>query len=93
MPDQPSIVVREVSTNPEDVEYELLELIAELDETEIEQLPSLYKQVDHLVEHLFRNPPVPAAQVELTFSYAGYRITIDQTGRVTVVAVKRSETD
>ena len=80
----------EIDPNPETAEYDLLEFIADTDGTPIEALPPLYTQIDHLVENLFKNPPAPNAQVEVVFSYAGYRVRITQEGTVRLVPVKES---
>lgn len=84
------IVCTQISPDPETTEYDLLEIIADLEGKEIEELPSLYTQVDHFVETLFDNPPSPESQMEIKFSYAGYRITIIQTGEVKLVPVKET---
>ena len=91
--DQLSTVRRTISTDPMDAELELLEIIAKLENTKIDRLPSLYTRVDHFVEALFEDPPAKEAQMEITFSYAGYRISLNQTGEVTLVPVKHSMTE
>ncbi|MEF8787412.1 MAG: HalOD1 output domain-containing protein [Haloarculaceae archaeon] len=83
-------VYAEIEPDSSTAEYDLLELIAGLEGKEIEELPSLYTEVDHFVESLFKVPPSPAAQMEIRFSYAGYRVTISQTGAVKLVPVKES---
>ncbi|WP_340100335.1 HalOD1 output domain-containing protein [Salinibaculum salinum] len=83
-------VYAEIAPDPSTAEYDLLERIAELGGTDIEELPSLYMEVDHFVESLFEVPPSPAAQMEIRFSYAGYRITIAQSGTVKLVPVKET---
>ncbi len=47
-------------------------------------LPPLYDRIDHMVKQLFTSPPPPDAQVELEFSYFGYRIRLDQGGNASV---------
>ena len=84
------VVYADISPTASAAEYDLLEIIAKLEETEIEDLPSLYTQVDHFVETLFENPPAPESQMEIVFSYAGYRITVMQTGTVKLVPVKET---
>ncbi|MFB6140156.1 MAG: HalOD1 output domain-containing protein [Halosimplex sp.] len=32
------------------------------------ELPSLYREVDHAIEDLFKTPPSSAAQMEIAFS-------------------------
>ena len=95
-PDQPrdvssegaGIVRRHIDPNSETSEYDLLEIIAEVEGCEIEDLPSLYNEVEHVVETLFKTPPSNASQLSLSFSYVGYRVTIDRKGTVTLVPVK-----
>jgi len=91
--DQIETVKRTISTDPRDAELELLEIVAELEDAEIERLPSLYTRVDHFVEALFDDPPAEEAQMEIAFSYAGYRISLTQSGEATLVPVKRSMTE
>ena len=79
---------REIAPDPETAEYDLLEILAEVEGCEIEDLPALYNEVEHVVETLFRTPPSVAAQMSISFSYAGYRITIDRNGTVQLVDVK-----
>ena len=85
-----NVVYADISPNSHTAEYDLLEIIAELEGKEIEDLPSLYTQVDHFVETLFKDPPSPESQMEITFSYAGYRITVTQGGSVKLVPVKET---
>jgi hypothetical protein len=90
--DDPAIVSRSIEPDPESAEYDLLAIVAELEGRAIDELPSLYTSVDHFVERLFEQPPAPEAQMEIEFSYAGYRITLGQNGDVTLVRVKDSAT-
>lgn len=58
----------------------LIEALVELTGTDETELPQLYSSVDQSVGHLLRSPPPTRAQAELTFTYAGYRITVYQDG-------------
>jgi len=82
------MVRRQITPDPTTSEYELLEILAEIEGCEIEEIPSLYNEVEHVVETLFKTPPSAAAQMSISFSYAGYRITIDRNGTVKLVNVK-----
>ncbi|WP_220587097.1 HalOD1 output domain-containing protein [Haloarcula salinisoli] len=82
------IVRRQIPPDPATSEYDLLEILADIEEVDIETLPPLYNQVEHVVETLFKTPPSADAQMSISFSYAGYRITIDRTGTVQFVPVK-----
>jgi hypothetical protein len=86
----PEIYKTTIPPDSETAEYDLVELIAERNGTQIDQLPPLYTQIDHMVEQLFKNPPSPEAQVELSFSYCGSRVTLTQEGQLTIVPVKAS---
>jgi hypothetical protein len=84
------IVRFEIDPNPETAEYDLLEGIARHRHVAIEELPSLYRCIDHLVQSMFEDPPDREAQVELQFSYAGNRVTITQRGYVKLVPVRET---
>jgi|GEM_PF-475983 len=90
---EPDIVRASIEPDPKTAEHDLLELIAESEGVEIEDLPSFYEQVDHFVEMLFKRPPSSESQMQLSFSYAGYRVTVNQKGEVTLLNVKRSMVD
>ena len=86
----PTILRTTIPPNPETAEYAFLEVIADLEGVEIEALPSLYEQLDHFVELLFKQPPARESQVELSFSYCGYRVRLTQDGQLTVLGVKNT---
>jgi hypothetical protein len=73
---------RKIEPDPEDANYRLLGIIANLEHTDEIDLPPLYDRIDHLVTQVFEDPPHPEAQVQIEFSYYGYRITLDQSGNV-----------
>ena len=89
-PNDVGIIRRRIDPDPATAEYDLLEIIAELEGSEIEGLPSLYNEVEHVVETMFKTPPSERAQIEVSFSYAGYRVSIDRHGVVELVPVKKS---
>ncbi|MFB6165839.1 MAG: HalOD1 output domain-containing protein [Haloarculaceae archaeon] len=76
------IYYRQIPPASDDADYNILTLVADLEGVAVESLPSFYDEVDHLVENLFRCPPSADAQMEIEFTYFGYRITVDQTGQV-----------
>lgn len=76
------IIRRTVEPDPDDPYLAILEPIADLEDCAVEDLPPLYKYVDHLVENLFSTPPPEKAQAELTFTYYYYRVTVDQQGNM-----------
>jgi len=91
--DEANIVRASIEPDPGAAEHDLLELIAESEGKAIEELPPFYDQVDHFVELLFKRPPSPESQMQIAFSYAGYRVTVNQKGEVTLLNVKRSMAD
>ena len=86
----PGIERRSITPDSESAEYDLLEIVAETENCEINDLPSLYNEVEHVVETMYRTPPSSAAQMVVSFSYAGYRITLHRDGAVELVPVKAS---
>jgi len=88
--DDDGVVRYVIDPNSRTAEFDLLSGIAEVEGVELDELPSLYATVDHFVEGLYDEPPAPAAHVELSFSYAGYRVNVDQAGHVRLVPVKES---
>ncbi|WP_436929156.1 HalOD1 output domain-containing protein [Halosimplex halobium] len=85
--ESPGMVQTQIEPRSTTAESELLELVAELRGVDATDLPSLYREVDHAVENLFKTPPSSDAQMEIGFSYAGCRVRIDQRGNVKVVPV------
>ncbi|ADB63718.1 hypothetical protein Htur_4989 (plasmid) [Haloterrigena turkmenica DSM 5511] len=49
------------------------------------ELPPIYDCVDGMLNELFSNPPAPEAQMEVTFSYHQYRVTVEQNGNAKFV--------
>ena len=76
------IIERTVDTSGEQPNYRVLETIAEAEGVNITTLPPMYERIDHMLDKLFSDPPATEAQVEVTFSYHGYRITAKQDGSV-----------
>jgi hypothetical protein len=40
----------------------------------------MYEVTDHVIDNIFSTPPAAEAQFEVSFSYEGYRITLEQNG-------------
>lgn len=76
----PGIVTREFDTTQADPNVEVVSVIAELADEPVEELPPLYSTIHHILEHIYAEPPEPDADVEISFTYYGYRITIEQHG-------------
>lgn len=71
---------QKLTVDDNDPEVVLVETIADISGSDEIELPQLYSCVNEMVEHFFRSPPPAKAKAELTFSYAGYRITLYQDG-------------
>lgn len=74
------LVFRRLDTEREEPATEVAEIVAELRDADMEDLPPIYGTIDHLLTHLFENPPSADAQAKVEFHYAGYQITVHQHG-------------
>ncbi|AQL44531.1 hypothetical protein BV210_09785 [Halorientalis sp. IM1011] len=81
------MVHRRIEPDPADADYRLLQLIAEVEGIDVTELPPIYDRIDHLVTRMYEDPPSAEAQAQLKFSYAGYRITLDQDGNVSLIKI------
>ena len=71
---------RRLDTDAGNPAVQVAEVVAELKGTEPDQLESTYDQIDHVLDHIFSNPPSPDADVVVAFTYEGYRVTVAQDG-------------
>jgi len=62
----------------------VLGVIADIEDCDLTDLPPIYGRIDDVLEDLFSDPPVREAQVEISFSYYGYRVSVDQEGEMTL---------
>lgn len=62
---------------------DVTETVAGLKDVESDELSPLYDSIDHVIDNVFSNPPSPDADVEVSFTYEGYRITVRQDGQAT----------
>ena len=74
------LVHRELDPDRDDPAVEVAEIVADLEEVSPADLPATYNCIDHVVDHIFSEPPSPEAQIVIEFSYGGYRITVEQNG-------------
>lgn len=81
------VVHREFDTDAESPATQIVETIAEIEATEMTELSAIWCCVDGMLDDLFSDPPVPEAQMEIEFSYEGYRITIEQNGNAAFVEI------
>ncbi len=84
-PTDTEIVHRELDTDGENPGVQIATIVAELEGTEPTDVADMYGCVDGVLDHLFSNPPSPDAQMEITYSYEGYRVTVRQDGTVELV--------
>lgn len=53
-------------------------VVAELEANDTDDLTPLYDTINHVIDNVFSDPPSPDAQIEISFTYEGYRITVNQ---------------
>jgi len=59
---------------------EVATAVADIEGTDPTELSTMYECVDGMLDELFSTPPADEAQMEVTFSYANYRIPVEQDG-------------
>lgn len=77
----------EFDVDREDPEVDVVEVIAELEGKDQNDLSPLYGTIDHLIENLYSAPPPAAAQARIAFTYEGYRIVLNQDGHATFMKI------
>lgn len=80
-----TILHRQLDPDGDAPEMQILDALADIEGTDVTELPPLWNCVDGMVEHLFSTPPDPEAQMTVEFSYSTYRITIEQDGSIAFV--------
>lgn len=78
-------------TDDADPSLSVAEAVAEIEGKDPTELSTIYGAIDHVIDHLFSDPPSRAADVEVSFSYEGYRITVHQDGNATFVPLSEWE--
>ena len=81
------IVRRNLDKDVEDPAIAVAEVVAELKGKETVDLSTTYGCVDGVLDHLFSTPPAAEAQMEITFTYEDYRVTVAQDGTAKFVQV------
>ena len=89
--DEMAAVHWEFDTDQAEPSVDVAKVVAELERKESTDLSAVYDTIDHMIEELFSEPPVPEAQAVLQFSYEGYRITLNQDGYATFMKVTEGE--
>jgi len=79
-PSDERIFRREVDTNGDNPAVEVAKAVADIEGSDPTELSTMYECVDGMLDELFSTPPADEAQMEVTFSYANYRITVEQDG-------------
>ncbi|MHB9288052.1 HalOD1 output domain-containing protein [Halobacteriales archaeon Cl-PHB] len=87
MAGDPDVVHRKLDTARENPAAELSEFVAELEGAEAADLQPVWERIGDLLSNVFTTPPTAAAQVQVQFSYEGYRITVEQDGRAKFVKI------
>lgn len=79
------IITRELDTDIEEPALQIAEIVAEVEEKDVSEMKTMYDVTDHIVDELFSRPPGPEAQFDISFSYEGYRISVNQNGALELV--------
>lgn len=74
------IIHREMDTDVDNPASEIATIVADIEGKDHAELATMYEIADHIIDHLFSTPPASEAQFKVSFSYEGYRITVDQEG-------------
>lgn len=82
------IIHRDLNTSRENPVVQITETVADIEDVQQSELTTVYSHLDHVLDYIFDNPPKPEAQVEITFSYEGYRITVEQDGTAQFVKIE-----
>jgi hypothetical protein len=81
------IIHRELAADVDNPAVAVAEIVADLEGTAVDELPTAYDCIDGMLTEIHSNPPSPDAQLEVTFTYAGYRISVDQRNEAKFVKV------
>lgn len=79
------IIHRELNTENGKPSIQIAKIIADLEGKEVNELATVWDCIDDALAAVFSNPPSPEAQIEVTYSYEGYRITVEQNGSAKLV--------
>ena len=79
------IVHRQIDIDRSTPTEAVVEIVAETEGVPQHSLDPLWTVADHMIAELFSTPPSPEAQMTVTFSYEGYRIEIEQNGRLRLI--------
>ena len=81
------IIRRELDSDVENPATQVVDAVVDIEGGDPSELTPIWGCVDGVLDHLFSDPPAPEAQMEVAFTYEGYRITIEQNGRAAFVEI------
>jgi hypothetical protein len=81
------MIHRQLDTEADNPAGEVAVAVAELTDRDMEDLEPAWQVIDDILVHLFSNPPSGDAQAEISFTYEGFRISVEQNGTATFVDV------
>lgn len=82
------IIHRELDSDGDDPAVAVVNAIAEIEGVETDELPMTYNCIDGMLTEMYSDPPSAEAQLQVTFTYAGYRVTVEQNGSAKFVQVE-----
>ncbi len=90
MSESPSVQIihRDLDTSIEPPSAAVAHEVARIEESELDSVTPAWNELGDLLQHLFDTPPRPGVQAEVRFTYAGYRITVEQDGSAKFVKVE-----
>jgi hypothetical protein len=76
------VVRRTLDTDAEEPTTEIIKALADIEGKDETQLGALWNCTDGVLENLFSDPPSPDAEMQVSFTFEGYRISVHQNGQV-----------
>ena len=73
-------VHRTLETERNNPSVQIAEIVADLEDTDTKSLSPTYYCIDEIVDDVFSKPPSAESQLQVTFTYENYRITVEQDG-------------
>ena len=75
-----AVVRQSLDVEGEEPAAQIATTIAEMEGKKPTELPNMWQCTDDMLENLFSDPPDPEARMRISFTYEGYRISVDQDG-------------
>lgn len=76
---------RELATERDAPAAQIAEIVADLEGVAPDTLTPVWDSTNHVIAHMFSTPPSTEAEMEVTFTYEGYRIAVEQDGTAQLV--------